>query len=95
MKVKKKAIEQETERLAKTFKQVNGKGVSIAQLLCRPNSSYQTLLQEYPETLVDYGAEINLQIELALKYAGYIDRQTQEVAKLEHLESIKLPTKLD
>lgn len=92
---KKSAIALETERLTKTFKQVNGKGVTLAQMLCRPEWTYQTLLQEYPETLVDYGSETNLQIELALKYAGYIDRQITEVAKLEHVEAINVPENFD
>ena len=92
---KKNAITLETERLTKIFKQINGKGVTLAQMLCRPEWTYQTLLLEYPETLVDYGAETNLQIELALKYAGYIDRQITEVAKLEHVESIKVPDNFD
>lgn len=92
---KKNAIALETERLTKTFKQVNGKGVTLAQMLCRPEWTYQTLLLEYPESLVDYGPETNLQIELALKYAGYIDRQITEVAKLEHVEAIIVPEGFD
>jgi len=92
---KKNAIALETERLTKTFKQVNGKGVTLAQMLCRPEWTYQTLLQEYPDTLVDYGVDTNLQIELALKYAGYIDRQITEVAKLEHVEAICVPDGFD
>lgn len=95
LQAKKTAMETETARLAKTFKQVNGKGVTIAQLLCRPLSTYESLLREYPENLVDYGADTNLQIELALKYAGYIERQITEVAKLEHLEVIKVPQSFD
>ncbi len=92
---KKDAIAHETERLSKTFKQVNGKGVTLAQMLCRPEWTYQSLLLEYPETLIDHGAETNLQIELALKYAGYIDRQMTEVAKLEHVEAISVPENFD
>lgn len=38
----------------------------------------------------DCGLEINKQIELQLKYAGYIQRQQSEVAKLEHNENIKI-----
>ena len=43
----------------------------------------------------DYGAEINLQIELNLKFAGYIERQTSDVAKLAHIEKIKIPKGFD
>lgn len=92
---KEHAISKEMERLAKVFKTVNGKGASLAQLLSRPDVTYGSLLADYPELLVDYGAEINFQIELNLKYAGYIERQMGEVAKLEHVENIKIPPSFD
>lgn len=92
---KEKAIEEERARLGKIFKQFNGKGYSLAQLLCRPENSYASLLQEYPESVVDYGSETNLQIELVLKYSGYIDRQSTEISKLSHLEKISIPADFD
>ena len=48
-----------------------------------------------PDVIKDFGEEINFQIELNLKYAGYIDRQTQEVAKLAHVENIAIPSDFD
>lgn len=92
---KKEIIEQETNRLDKLFKQVNGKGVKISQLMTRPDMTYQSLLKDYPETLVDYGPETNMQIELGFKYAGYIGRQVAEIAKFEHIEVIKIPCGFD
>lgn len=89
---KQKTIDEETVRLGKIYKQINGKGFSLAQLMCRPENSYVSLLQQYPESVIDHGQETNLQIELQLKYSGYIDRQTSEVAKLSHLENIQIPT---
>lgn len=88
---KKRVIEEESKRLNKIFKQVDGKGYTIAQLLCRPENTYTSLLQTYPDSLQDFDEEINFQIELNLKYAGYIDRQTQEIAKLAHVENILIP----
>src|SRR5262249_24330466 len=93
--VKKKALEEETVRLEKIYKQVNGKGYTLAQLLCRPENTYTLLLKEYPESLVDYGPEINAQIELNIKYAGYIGRQEGEIAKLAHIENIFIPKGFD
>ena len=92
---KERVIAQEVERLHKIFKQLNGKGFSLMQLLCRPENSYDGLLEMYPEALVDHGEEINLQIELSAKYAGYIERQNHEVAKLSHLENIRIPPDFD
>lgn len=84
-------IDREVGRFSKIFKQINGKGVSLSQLLARPEITYKELLSNYPEAVFDYGEEIHLQIELEIKYAGYIGRQMGEVAKLSHVESIKVP----
>ncbi len=92
---KQKAMAEETVRLEKIYKQVNGKGYTLAQLLCRPENSYASLLKEYPESFLDHGADINAQIELNIKYAGYIGRQEGEIAKLAHVENILVPKGFD
>ena len=92
---KQRIIEEESLRLGKIYKQCNGKGFTIAQLLCRPENTYASLRQAYPDTLQDFGEEVNFQIELNLKYAGYIDRQTAEIAKLAHVENIQIPAGFD
>lgn len=92
---KKKMIAEETARLDKVFKQLNGKGYSVSQLLCRPENTYESLLKEYPESLKDFGADINSQIELKIKYAGYIGRQEEEITKLSHVERILIPKGYD
>ena len=35
------------------------------------------------------------QVEIEVKYEGYIQRQLQEIDKFRHLEQIKLPEKID
>lgn len=92
---KREIIEKENERLSGIFKQINGKGVSLAQILCRPEKTYQMLLEEYPSDLFDYGNEINFQIELNFKYAGYIQRQQSDILKLAHIEKIRVPQNFD
>jgi tRNA uridine 5-carboxymethylaminomethyl modification enzyme len=92
---KEKTIADEIQRLSKIYRQMNGKGYALAQILCRPEYDYQALLRDFPEAVIDHGLETNLQIELNLKYAGYIDRQTSEVAKLSHLENVKVPPGFD
>lgn len=95
MNEKQKNIEEESIRLSKVYKQINGKGYSIAQLLCRPENTYKSLLEMYPDVVRDLGEETNFQIELNLKYAGYIDRQTTEIAKLSHVENTLIPYDFD
>ena len=92
---KQETIESETERLSKVFKTFEGRGSSIAQLISRPDWSYLEALKNYPEQVKDFGEEINMQIELMLKYSGYIERQKKDVAKLENLDSVRIPRDLD
>jgi len=95
LKQKQKILAEETVRLEKIFKQVDGKGFSLAQLLCRPENSYESLLCAFPAEVRCFGSETNLQIELSLKYAGYIERQENEVAKLAHIENVRIPDGFD
>jgi tRNA uridine 5-carboxymethylaminomethyl modification enzyme len=88
---KQKTIESETERLTKVFKTIDGRGTSMAQLICRPDWTYAQALEQFPDLVVDCGPDTNMQIELHLKYAGYIERQQKEVAKLENLDVIRIP----
>ncbi|NGX43208.1 MAG: tRNA uridine 5-carboxymethylaminomethyl modification enzyme MnmG [Chlamydiae bacterium] len=95
LKHKESTIEEESKRLEKIYKQVEGKGQSLAQLLRRTENTYSSLLQQYPEDIRDHGKESNFQIELNLKYAGYIHRQNLEIEKLSHVENVKIPANFD
>ena len=77
------------------YKTKNQKGLTLAQLLCRPENSYKTLLSDYPEDLEDHGKEINDQIECEVKYAGYIERQKKELHKFKNLHNISIPKTFD
>jgi len=92
---KKSVIAEESLKLPKIWTTVNGKSTHLAQLLCRPESTYLSLLEAFPDSVTDHGAEINMQIELNLKYAGYIQRQQAEINKLSHSEKIKIPKDFD
>jgi tRNA uridine 5-carboxymethylaminomethyl modification enzyme len=92
---KKLTIASEVLRLSQRFHHVGGKGTSIAQLICRPEWDYNKALSQYPDDVTNFGADLNTQIELKLKYAGYIERQEKEVAKLEHLDKVKIPKDFD
>ena len=91
---KKSLIESELTRLKKIFKQIRGKGASLAQLLCRPESTYASMMETYQE-IHDHGKEINFQIELTLKYAGYIERQKHDIARFSTVEKMKIPLGFD
>ena len=74
---------------------------ALTDLLRRPNVSYASLMtlkgadgQELagPGVVDDAVRE---QVEIQVKYAGYIDRQAREVERHDHYENLKLPTELD
>jgi tRNA uridine 5-carboxymethylaminomethyl modification enzyme len=56
---------------------------------------YTKLLEQFRGQVVDYGKEINEQIEIQIKYTGYIERQKREVEKLEQLDHIRIPKHWD
>ena len=88
---KERQIQEESARLAKTHKWVDGKHIPLSRYLSRPEMTYKQLLTLFPDDVVDNGEATNFQIELNLKYAGYIERQKGEIAKLDHLEDQALP----
>jgi tRNA uridine 5-carboxymethylaminomethyl modification enzyme len=93
--VKKQIIATEPQRLATTYKTFNGKSCSLLQLLARPEISYRDLLTLFPDSMNDFGDDTNSQIEIALKYEGYISRQVAEVERLSAIEEIFLPGAFD
>ena len=88
---KQQTITEETSRLSSLFKSIEGKSTSLAQLIARPEWDYDKARNMFPEQIRDFGPDLNTQIELELKYAGYIERQHKEVAKLQHLDRVRIP----
>src|SRR5581483_8415280 len=68
--------------------------VEAVARLARPEAgvSRETLRTELGVALADAVIE---QVEIATKYAGYIDKQVDEVARAQGLESLALPKDLD
>lgn len=92
---KKQIIADEPVRLSGIFTQFNGKSCSLSQLLARPELTYPDLLALYPQHMQDFGEELNSQIEIAIKYEGYISRQVSEVERLASIEEIELNESFD
>ena len=92
---KKAVLESESIRLKSTTKHVEGRVISLKSLLSRPEVSYASLVTEMPNHFFDHGEEINTQIEILLKYEGYIGRQSKEIEKLQTLDPIKIPKNFD
>lgn len=81
------AIRAELARLESTWLGSN----NLAQLLRRPEIAYSDL----PSRNDALDSEIIAQVAIALKYAGYIDRQEAEIVKFKSLEDKWIPDWLD
>lgn len=74
---------------------------NLADLLRRPGVAYDTLMTmtgAEGQPLAGPGVEdpaVKEQVEIQLKYAGYIDRQAREVERHDHYENLKLPENLN
>lgn len=107
---KRDAVEAEKQRLAATYihparlpageaERVTGQALareySLLELLRRPGVDYAALM-----TLEGAGeglpaGEVAEQVEIQVKYQGYIDRQNEELARQDKLDDIRLPEGLD
>ncbi len=107
---KRDAVAKEVERLRETWvnpRMVNesdservlgGKLVreySLSELLKRPGVGYQSLmgLQKSLDPVTD--PAVANQVEVQIKYEGYIDRQREEVARSAEMERLPLPPDFD
>lgn len=84
---KQHAIHQELGRLATTREGQD----TLEQLLRRPELTYAML----PQARRDLPPDVVQQVEIAVKYAGYIQRQEAEVARFRGLEDRAIPADFD
>ena len=64
--------------------------VTLAELLCRPEITYDLLAPIDPER-PELSEEVKEQVEINIKYEGYIERQKKQVEQFEKLEHKKIP----
>ena len=68
-----------------------------SQFLTRPNITLKKLssIKEIKEKLIEYSEEEKEQAEINIKYKGYIEKEKENVAKLNRMENIKIPESFD
>lgn len=69
-------------------------GVNLAELMCRPELSYEILAEIDPERK-PLPADVIEQVEIEIKYEGYIERQLRQVEQFKKMERNKIPTWID
>lgn len=89
------ASQENNDILAKVGEHIN-EGIRLHELIKRPNISYD-LIKELDETTknLDYPFEIGEQVEVRIKYDGYIKRQQEQVALSSKADRIKIPSDID
>ncbi len=80
-------IESEAVRLEKIFHD----GHSLAQLLRRPDMTYNDL----PQDAADLDPEVKKQVEIEVKYAGYIRREKERIDTARNQEDRRIPARFD
>lgn len=80
-------IEQEIIRLKTTF----AEGTSLAQILRRPEMSYERL----PGRVDGLTEELRRQVEIQVKYEGYIEREMRVIARSARNDSARIPENFD
>ena len=68
--------------------------VSMADLLMRPELNYEILAEIDPER-TELPEDVTEQVEIELKYSGYIERQQRQVEQFKKTESRRIPEDLD
>jgi tRNA uridine 5-carboxymethylaminomethyl modification enzyme len=84
---KRAAIAAELERLRTT--RIGSE--TLAQILRRPETRYENL----PGIRPTLSSEVQAQVEISIKYEGYLERQIAEVAKFRSMEEKRIPASVD
>ncbi|HDX9612335.1 TPA: tRNA uridine-5-carboxymethylaminomethyl(34) synthesis enzyme MnmG [Bacillus toyonensis] len=106
---KKLQIEQEKERLGsiiikprpevqELIRSIGGSelkdGIRASDLLRRPEMSYEHIHILVPSE-VELSDEITEQVEIQIKYEGYIEKSLQQVERMKKMENKKIPVDID
>ncbi len=80
----------------RVFGQKLSREANLHDLLRRPNLDYAALMTlEGARSSENLSAEVIEQVEIQVKYQGYIDRQNEEIDSRRDIETLKLPDDID
>ena len=93
-KSKQKKIKEEIQRLKKTLVNFKGSKLSLGKILRRPEITYQDLIS-LDQISLKIPEEIKKEVEIQIKYEGYINQQHLQVEKHKRLEKQKVPLEIN
>jgi len=70
------------------------RGIRVSELLKRPNINYE-VLQEIDPGFKDIPFDVSEQVEILIKYEGYLKRQEMQVEQAGKLDKFKIPEDID
>jgi tRNA uridine 5-carboxymethylaminomethyl modification enzyme len=68
--------------------------LALAELLRRPEIAFADL-RMFTDQPLDGDPDVQREVQLQVKYQGYIERQNEQVARFKHLETVALPEDID
>ncbi len=69
-------------------------GTNLAELLCRPELNYEILKEIDPERK-ELPEDVICQVEIEIKYEGYIERQLRQVEQFKKIEKKRIPEEIN
>lgn len=94
-KVKVSATQEVNDILAKYEEHID-RGIRLSELLKRPNITYDVIKQlDYESEVMNLSEDVFEEVEVLVKYDGYLKRQTQQVEQASKLEKYRIPEDID
>ena len=69
--------------------------ITAADFITRPYVDYETLMKFIPAPAEKLDRHVIEQVEIQLKYAGYIKKEEEKVARLKRMEAKRIPANID
>lgn len=69
--------------------------ITVADFIKRPYVDYETLMKFIPAPAEKLDRHVIEQVEIQLKYAGYIKKEEEKVARLKRMEAKRIPANID
>lgn len=95
--IKVKSNEATNSVLLKYNSSIISEGMSLYSLIKRPEIDYNAILELYPELEIDYPNKFEVleQVEIEIKYEGYIAKALIQAQKMRSYDEKRIPTDID
>ncbi len=86
----------EKSRIETALARIRRDGKSLAELLLRPEVTWESSIAEVPElAALGFDDEVARSVAVSLKYRGYVERAEENVVRLRSQDALEIPSELD